>query len=717
MKSKINILGAEAMQHLNAGRLAESQQVVLKILRIDPDEINALQVYGYILSTQGLLHDAINTFEKIHRIQPRNENNLQNLGKALYDLGQYEKAIDAYKSLLSLNPQNWQVQMDIGSAYMAIKRYEDAIKSYDLAERLSPNNPLIACNRAGVYLAQKEFNKAHFEIGKSLATESNSPEAWTCAGNIYAAQFKYHEALRAFDKAVSINDRYAPAWTNKGNALLAIGEGDLADKAYIKSLEIEGKNSETLMNVGYAALARNDGYSAYCSFNEVLSINPNQENLFGVLAYAHMLVCDWSDWHLYEKNIQDALDIGLEGIHPFATLSLIDNPSLQKKVAEAWSKKKFHPRPEKNIKKPRNKKIKVGYFSGDFKNHPVSQLIVGLLDAHNKEKFHIILFSYGVPISDDYSKRLSLSADEFIDISKNSDEEVAGLTQELGLDIAVDLAGHTQNSRLAIFSSRLASVHVEYLGFPGTTGTDFIDYILADETIISDISRQHFSESVKNLQSYQPNDPKRIKPNLNFRKEDFGFPPNAFIYCSFNNSYKINPFIFDIWAQIINRSDHGYLWLSDANHKARENLTAQAKDRGIDANRIIFAKRMENHSDHLGRYVIADLFLDTFPYGAHTTASDALFSGLPVLTMPGQSFQSRVAASLLTSLDLKDLIVQSPEAYIDLAVKLSKDKILLGKFRELLNKNIVSTQFFDMNKYAINIESAYEQMLSEVGAI
>ena len=717
MKSKIHILGVEAMHHLNAGRLAESEQAVLKILSIDPDEINALQVYGYILSAQGFFHDAINTFEKIYRIQPRNENNLQNLGKALYDLGQYEKAVDTYKALLILNPQNWQVQMDMGSAYMAIKGYEDAIKSYDLAEIVSPNNPLIASNRAGVYLAQKEFNKAHFDIEKSLAIDSNSPEAWTCAGNIYAAQFKYHEALRAFDKAVSINDRYAPAWTNKGNALLAIGEDDLAGKAYIKSLEIEGKNSETLMNLGYAALARNDGYSAYCSFKEVLSINPNQENLFGVLAYARMLVCDWSHWHLYEKKIKDALDIGLEDIHPFATLSLMDNPGLQKKVAKAWSKKKFLERPEKNIEKHRNKKIKVGYFSGDIKNHPVSQLIIGLLESHNKENFHIIIFSYGVPISDDYSKRLSLSADEFIDISKNSDEEVADLTQELCLDIAVDLAGHTQNSRLAIFSSRLAPVHVGYLGFPGTTGTNFIDYILADEVIIPDISRQYFSESVKNLQSYQPNDPKRIKPNLNFRKEDFGFPPNAFIYCSFNNSYKINPFIFDIWAQILNHSDHGYLWLSDANDKARQNLIAEAKGRGIDSNRIIFAKRMENHSDHLGRFAIADLFLDTFPYGAHTTASDALFSGLPVLTMPGKSFQSRVAASLLATLDLRDLIVPSPEAYIDLAVQLSKDKLLLGKFRKLLNQNIVSTQFFDMNKYAINIELAYEQMLNEVGAI
>ncbi|WP_251374578.1 hypothetical protein [Polynucleobacter sp. es-EL-1] len=397
---------------------------------------------------------------------------------------------------------------------------------------------------------------------------------------------------------------------------------------------------------------------------------------------------------------------------PFTLLALSDNPELQKKSAEIYFQNKYPVNPILGpiIKRPRNKKIRVAYFSADFHDHATGHLIAELFELHDRCQFELVGFSFG-PISNDGMRlRLKKAFDNFIEVGNKSDIEIARLSRDLEVDIAIDLKGFTKDSRTGVFSYRAAPIQVNYLGYPGTMGAEYIDYIIADKTLIPTEFQSGYSEKVIYLpNSYQVNDRRRSISNKKFSRQDLGLPENNFVFCCFNNNYKILPPTFASWMRLLKAIPRSVLWLFQDNPRASENLLEEATQHGVDASRLIFAERMPL-AEHLARHRHADIFLDTFPCNAHTTASDALWAGLPVLTLMGESFASRVAASLLHAIGLPELITSTQGEYEALAIELAKNPKRLADIKAKLANNRMSSPLFNTPLFTRNLETAYIKM-------
>ena len=354
----------------------------------------------------------------------------------------------------------------------------------------------------------------------------------------------------------------------------------------------------------------------------------------------------------------------------------------------------------------------MAYLSADFFNHATAFLMAELFELHDRERFDIIGICYGRSPDDEMRRRVSQSFDQFLEVADKSDQEIADLIHGLGIDIAVDLKGHTTDARLGILAYRPAPVQVHYLGYPGTTGAAFMDYLIADPLLIPPDHQPYYTEKIAYLPDcYQVNDSQRRISDRTFTRTELGLPETGFVFCSFNNNFKITPDLFDTWMKLLKRVEGSVLWLLQDNETAAENLRKEAVARGIEANRLVFAKRMPL-ADHLARHRCADLFLDTWYYNAHTTTSDALWAGLPLVTKIGDTFAGRVAASLLTAMALPDLITDTPQAYESLAYELATAPAKLQSFRARLAKSKQTAPLFDTLRFTRHLEDAYEQILS-----
>jgi len=391
-------------------------------------------------------------------------------------------------------------------------------------------------------------------------------------------------------------------------------------------------------------------------------------------------------------------------------LSLLDDPALQKLAAQIYSDAKF-PRSPTLGPIPRrgaSDKIRIGYYSADFHRHATSHLMAELLEAHNAARFELYGFSFGPDQQDDMRQRISATFDKFVDVRGMSDRHVARLSRECGIDIAVDLKGYTQDARTGMFAEGCAPIQVQYLGYPGTMGADYMDYVVADRTVIPPDSQSDYMEKIVWLpHSYQANDSKRKISSRVFTRQEVGLPASGFVFCCLNNNYKILPETFDSWMRILVGVNGSVLWLLENNPLAAANLRKEAAARGMDAGRLIFAGRLPM-DEHLARQRLADLFLDTLPCNAHTTASDALWAGLPVLTCMGKSFASRVAASLLNAVGLPGLITSSRKDYEALAIDLASHPAKLAGFRKALEDNRTAAPLFDGKLTARHLEAGYE---------
>jgi predicted O-linked N-acetylglucosamine transferase (SPINDLY family) len=354
--------------------------------------------------------------------------------------------------------------------------------------------------------------------------------------------------------------------------------------------------------------------------------------------------------------------------------------------------------------------VRVGYFSADFYNHATSWLIAGLFEKHDRSRVESIAFSFGGARTDEMVTRLTAGVDRFIDVRTSSDLDVASLARSLEIDIAIDLKGFTTESRTGIFAARAAPIQVNYLGYPGTMASEYIDYLIADQIVVPVDDRGHYSEKIVYLpDSYQVNDSRRVISDRVFDRAECGLPPQGMVYCCFNNNYKIMAETFESWTNILRHVDGSVLWLFADNPRAASNLKTEAEARGVSAERLVFAERMPL-PDHLGRHRVADLFLDTAPYNAHTTASDALWAGLPVLTRAGETFAGRVAASLLNAIGLPELITASARAYEALAIDLGRRPERLASLKRKLARNRLTAPLFDTERFARHMEAAYAAM-------
>lgn len=425
-----------------------------------------------------------------------------------------------------------------------------------------------------------------------------------------------------------------------------------------------------------------------------------------------MHICYWDRIDETFHELLGGIDAGKTVSNPFPVLAMPSSLAQQKRCAEIYIQEKFSAVPAASIVENRysHNKIRLGYFSADFHNHATAYLMAELFERHDRSRFEVIGFSYGASPNNGMRQRLSAAFDRFLDVRNQSDEDIAALARNLEVDIALDLKGFTGDSRTGIFALRPAPIQVNYLGYPGTMGASYIDYLIADPMLIPVEHRQHYSEKIAYLpNSYQVNDTHRRISERPFTRSEAGLPDEGFVFCCFNNNHKITPIVFDIWMEILRQLEGSVLWLLEDNADATRNLHKEAKKRGIAPERIVFAQRMDL-PEHLARHRLADLFLDTFPYNAHTTASDALWAGLPVLTCLGETFAGRVAASLLNAIGLPDLITPSPVAYKTLALDLAQHPEKLALIRQQLAGNRITHPLFNAALFTRHIEDAFIQM-------
>ena len=439
-----------------------------------------------------------------------------------------------------------------------------------------------------------------------------------------------------------------------------------------------------------------------------MAVNPDVDYLQGTRLRTNLQLCRWKDFDAEVEQLSQRIAQDDRAASPLTTLLVLDSLPLQRAAATTWSREML-PQSTWTDREREPGRIRVGYYSADFREHPVAYLAAELFELHDRELFEVVGFYFGPKTDDDMHSRIAAACDRFYDVASKSDAEIVSLSREVGIDIAVDLGGYTDGSRTRLFGYRMAPVQVSYLGYLGTLGTDAFDFIFADRVLVPESSAQHYAENIAWLPSYQVNDRQRPVGERRFSRAELGLPEQGFVFCCFNNSYKITPFVFDSWMRILAAVEGSVLFLNSDNKSCEENLQREADARGVDPARLVFSGRLPR-DEYIARYRVADLFLDTLPYNAGTTASDALWAGLPVLTCAGESSAARIAASLLTAVGLPELITDSLADYEACAIRLATHAGELAGIREALDRNRSDHALFDTPRCVKNIERGYLEM-------
>ena len=633
---------------------------------------------GLYLHQIGKLEKAQHLYQEALELQPNYFDALHMLGLIAYQTQNLEIAKNQITNALKINSRNCEANSNLGVIFNELAQNESAIESYDIAISINPN-----------------FEKAHSNRAKAMSELGRN-----------------QEAIESCNKAISINSNYAQAYFNRGNAENNLKQQQAALESYNKAIEINPSYGDAYFNRGNIYRDLHQLESAIKDYDKALAIKPEYDFLLGVKLHLKMKICDWSELESQVADLKIKIKQNRKATTVFSLLALTDGPTYHQLAAETWVNATH---PENQVlkaldKKPKEARIRIGYYSSELHEHATTYLIAGLFEHHDKNKFELIAFSFGPARIDEMRKRVVAVFDQFLDVANLSDIEVARLSRRMGIDIAVDLKGLTQDCRAGIFSYRAAPIQISYLGFPGTMGAPYIDYLIADKTLVPQQNQQYYAEKIAYLpNSYQVNDTRREISNRIWTREELKLPQSAFVFCCFNNSYKITPDTFDGWMRILKKVQGSVLWMIEDNPSAVSNLQLEAHRRGVDADRLVFGEKIPL-TDHLARHQAADLFLDTLPYNAHTTASDSLWAGLPVLTCSGESFASRVAASLLTALNLPELIASSQADYEKLAVDLAINPERLKIIRQKLKQNLQSTSLFNTSMFTRDIENVYTQM-------
>ena len=685
MSTNLAFLLNQADKFIEKKNYTKAKFFLLKIIKLQPNNFHATHSLGIIFSIEKNYTESVNFFEKALNLEPKNElviynmsfayNNLANYFK---DLNKYNESLSYYDKAININPNYSHAWNNKGNLLKDLMRYEEAIIHYDHAIKIDPKYEVAWNNKGNVLKELGHHQEALNHYKKAIEIKPNYEFAWNNKGIILKERNNFKDALACFNQALAINANYSSALNNKGNLLRELKNYEESFSCYYKAYQID----------------------------------PNINYLLGNIIQAKSFICDWKNLKKETKFLEKQILSFKSCVTPLVSLSLFNDSKLNNIVSTIFSKNEYplNSKLGSNFKINKNKKIKIGYYSNDFREHPVANLAVEMFELHNRDMFEIIAFSFCPPNDGYMQKRLKKTFDQFIEVYDMTDFEVAKLSRDLNIDIAVDLMGYTLGNRTGIFALRAAPIQVNYLGFPGTMGCSYIDYVFVDKIIAPRDIVPFFSEKIVYLPNcYQPNDSKKEISKKIFSKNEMGIPSDSFVFCCFNNNYKITPDIFDIWMNILKNVDNSILWLLAGNQLSMNNLQKEAKERGVDPKRIIFAN-FAKLPEHLSRHSCADLFLDTFPYNAHTTASDALFSGLPLITKIGNTFASRVGASLLNSINLPELITDSFEQYESLAVELATNPSKLQSLKKKLLNNRMKSALFDSRLFTKNIESAYKEI-------
>jgi predicted O-linked N-acetylglucosamine transferase (SPINDLY family) len=599
----------------------------------------------------------------------------------------------------------------LGVSYKELKEYDLAIKSYEKAIDLRPEYADAHFNLGIILSDYGRLDSAIDFYKKAIKADSKYTEAYNNLGLILLESGILDEAKNYFENASIINPKDALAFNHLGIVYRRLHNLNDSAKCFEKAITINPSYPDAFANLGNVLKDLNSFDKALTNYQRAYELNSNLDYLLGNILHTQMHLCSWDDYSRQLKDLEVQINDNLKRVDAFTFMALSDNPRLQQKVSEIYAKDKF---PKSNILPEidiytGHKKIRVGYFSGDFREHPVSSLTANLYETHNRDQFEIYAFSFGSDTNDKMNLRIKSGVDHFHDVQSKSHKDIVLLARSLEIDIAVDLGGLTASAKTEIFAMSVAPIQLSYIGFLGTMGAPYYDYLIADPITIPKENQYYYSEKIAYLPSYQINDSTEAPPEVFFKRKDIGLPETGFVFCCFNNTYKITPDTFDSWMRILKSVKDSVLMIYVDLDSAKENLMNEASLRAVDPNRIIFAKRLDR-AQYLARYRVVDLFLDTLPYNAATTASDALRMGLPVLTCQGESFASRMAASVISALNLSELITDTRQEYESLAIELATSPKKFKAIKEKLNINLSTAPLYDTGKFTEHLESVYTIM-------
>jgi len=744
-----------ALQHQIEGRLPQAEEIYQRILLSEPNQPDALHLLGMIahqvgkndiavdLITKALivkpefaqahnnlgnvfkelsqLHEAAASYQKALAIVPNYAEAHNNLGNALKELGRRDEAVASYREALAINPNYAEAYNNLGNLHQSLGELDEAVANYQRALVIKSDFTEAINNLGCAFHALGKLDEAIASFNKSLAINPDFAKAYNNLGSAFQDLGRLDEAAASYNKALAINPEFAEAYNNLGSVFDRLGDFDAAAATYRKVLAFRPDLPDAHFNLAQTLCRREELGDALASYKNALSIDPEYEIAAANFLFQLQHACAWQDFEKLRPRVerftrQSIINDEEAAVTPFSLVARSPDARENFMVARARSRKtadrmsgikrNFPAPPEKS----RGSKITLGYLSDHFRNHPTAHLITGLLGQHDRTKFNVFCFSYGPDDESEYREKIKNVSDAFIDIRSADHLEAANRIHESGVDILIDLNGYTADNRLEICALRPAPVQVNYLGFPGTTGAHFLDYILTDRAATPDNQSPNFSEKFVYLpHSFFVTDSAQSISDAPLAREDFGLPADGFVFCSFNSSYKIEPTMFEIWMNLLKGIPDSVLWLIKSNPLAEENLQREAEARGIDGARLVFAEKIPK-DQHLARCRLADLALDTLVYGGHTTTADALWAGVPVVSVQGTHFASRVSSSILSAIGMPELITEDLTGYAALALRLALHPGELAALRSKLAKNIGTEPLFDTPRFTRNLENAYGRM-------
>ena len=746
-------LNSRGLILLEAGRAPEALAAFERALSVAPDYAEALNNRGNALLQLGRAEEALASYERALALNPQSEQVLNNRGNALLELKRHDEAVASFDRALELRPdyaealhhrgtakserrEEQAALADIeralqihprypealnsrGNVLVKLGRLDEALASYDAALAMWPEFVDALGNRGYALLRLGREDEALASCDQALHLDPYNASALNTSGNVLMKRRGTLAALAQYERALNIQPNYVDALSNRGNALLELNRIEEALASYDSALSVDAIHENALHGRGLALHLLKRDSDAIAMFAKIAEINPDYPYALGYLLHLKLGCCDWSGYAAATKRVIDSVRAGKRASNPFIFLSLSNSAADQLHCARIYIENEHLPVSSTplGLKKYQHERIRLAYVSADFLDHPVALLIASLIEQHDRNRFEVIGISLSGESQSKQGQRLKRAFDRFIDVSSMPDPDVASYLRGLEIDIAIDLMGHTAHARMGIWARRIAPIQVNYLGFAGTSGAEYLDYIVADAHVIPEGSRQNYSEKVIYLpDTFMPQEAAGLTADSMPTRAGQGLPENGFVFCCFNNHPKLSPPVFDIWMRLLQQIDGSVLWLSKGTAESQRNLLAEALKRGVAAQRLIFADRMEKLEDHLARQRLADLFLDTFPYNAHATASNALRMGLPVVTCMGETYASRVAGSLLFAVGMPELVTSSPADYEALANRLAENRALLSEYRSRLARNRVVFPLFEGDRYRRHIEAAYVMMWEKTQA-
>jgi len=705
------LLGAALAQ---SGALDDALAVLMDAVAVDPSDLGALTNLGLIYANRNRMSEAVGVFKRALKLSPNDPGLLANLGNAHHVLEQRSEAEATFRQAIRLAPDYAPAVAGLGAALCQQERFEEALAVLQPLTQKFPEYAGGWCNLGIAQQGLRQCVAAQTSIERALALVPAMPEALNSLGLILAAQKKFNEAMAAYQRVLEIHPVNVDALNNLGLLYKELKQYPLAFACFDQAIQLRPNDAKQLSNRGLTSYEAGAYEDARQYLAAAFASDPKLHFVFDSLLLAQSKLCDWSMDSAVTDDFLARMERGNVRSTPLPLLAIASTKAQQQAAASGVSEKLQVPVSQQlpPVDAPAtHERLRIAYLSADFHEHATAYLMAELFETHDRTRFEIIGLCHGhyaeQPV-DGVRQRIRDAFDQFHEVTDLSDEQVAALIRKLGVDVLVDLKGHTKDSRIGILAYRPAPVQMHYLGYPGTLGASFIDYLVADPVLVPEDHRPFYTEKIIYLpDTYQVNDAKRVIAEKVFTRAELGLPETGFVFCCFNNNYKITPDAFDSWMHILLAVPESVLWLYQDNPLAAENLRKEAAARGVDPARLVFATKMPL-AEHLARHRAADLFLDTFYYGAHTTASDALWAGLPLLTKLGDTYASRVAGSLLTALGVSELITTNVADYEAMAVTLARSPERLALLREAITQNRLRAPLFDTQRFVRHLECAYE---------